>query len=332
MSGTEVQGVVFAAANLLPAAWSEAAGTEPVRLFNPGLLRDGDGWLLAYRVVAGDGRRRIALSRLDGSLRVIAGSQLPLSDGFRFRQGVDYPEVARHWFADPRLYRFGGRIFIYWNSGWHEPRNYQFVHELDPGTLRPLGCARELILSRGDRQKLEKNWTFFDGVAGFENLAVYSICPHRLLQFSLAGEGDIPFEEAATAEWTLTDYPACHGGLRGGAPPQRVGDGFLSFCHSVHDGPTGYRYAAAAYRFAGAPPFRPTHAPMRPLRLHNPFGETRVHAALNPAVAEVIYPCGAARDGGRWLVSHGLNDEHCAISILTDAEIESALAPVAAQP
>lgn len=325
-----ISGVVYSSRELLPDAWRETAAAGPVRMFNPGLLALGDSWLLAYRVVAADGLRRIGLTRLDRELRVIPGSQCPLSDGFRLRSNAPYPDVVRHWFADPRLYRFGERLFVYWNSGWHEPRNYQFLHELDPQTLRPIGHARELLLKSGPRQKLEKNWTLFCGDSGVEGYCVYSITPHRVLRFSLAGDGDIEFEDAAQTSWTLDGYPACHGGLRGGAPPQRAGSGYYSFCHSVHDGPTGYRYAAAVYRFAAEAPFAPTHRPLAPLELHNPFGETRVNPRLNPAVAEVIYPCGAAWDGRRWLVSHGINDEHCAISVLGHEAVERALVPVGA--
>ena len=101
----------------------------------PGLLRDGDRWIFAYRIVAADGLRRIAICRLDQKLRVIEGSPLPLTDHVQFRPEAVLPEVATRWFADPRLYRLGGRLFVYWNSGWHEPRNCQFVQELDPATF-----------------------------------------------------------------------------------------------------------------------------------------------------------------------------------------------------
>jgi len=164
------------------------------------------------------------------------------------------------------------------------------------------------------------------GSAGTERLfAVYSVVPHRVLEFSLEGDGDITFTEVARREWTLERYPASHGGLRGGAPPV-VRDGVAwVFCHSVHDSPVGYRYAAAAYCFSAQPSFAPTAQPIRPLRLNNPLGERRTFERLNPAVGEVIYPCGAAWDGARWLISHGINDEHCAISRLSAAEVESTL-------
>lgn len=321
------EGVILDTEALVPDSWRAGAGTGPLRVFNPALLCDGDTLLLACRVVAPDGLRRIAISRLDRrTLLPIPGSALPLSDGFQLRTETAYAPEARTWFADPRLYRFGARLFVYWNSGWHEPRNYQFIHELHPTTLKPIGTAREFMLRHGVRQKLEKNWTLFlDGTG--ELRAIYSVTPHRVLSWSLEGEGDIVFDDVSLTSWTCEGYPASHGGLRGGAPPQWTPDGFISFCHSVHDGATGYHYAAAAYRFSDTFPYAPTAGPRGWLPLHNPHGETRTHPALNPAVAEVIYPCGAVWDGARWLVSHGINDEQCAITVISDVTIEAALTP-----
>jgi hypothetical protein len=321
------QSIVYNTEELLPDAWRRFAAPGPVRAFNPGLLCDGDGWIFAYRIVGPDGLRRIGLCRLDGALRVNFGSQQPFSDHVRFAPGHGLPEIATQWFADPRLYRLGGQLYIYWNSGWHEPGNHQFVQALDPATLRPVGHPRELLL-RGGRQKLEKNWTFFEHPSGTLH-ALYSILPHCVLQFTLAGDGPVVFEEVVTTNWALEAYPPCHGGLRGGAPPQFAEGDYSVFCHSVHDGAGGYRYAAAVYRFAATYPFQPVHQPSKPLALAAGLTGRRVHPRLNPAVAEVIYPCGAARDGDRWVVSHGLDDERCAISILSEDEVLANLAPVA---
>ncbi|MBL9212193.1 MAG: hypothetical protein JNL92_17165 [Opitutaceae bacterium] len=316
---------VFETRRLLPGEWRAAAGDGPVRAFNPGLLRDGAGWLLAYRVVAPDGRRRIALCRLDRSFEVIEGSAVPLTDQVRFRPGADYPELATQWFADPRLYRFGNRLFVYWNSGWHEPHNCQFLQELDPASLQPRGAPRELQLE--GRRKLEKNWTFFAPSSG-EFRAVYSVTPHRILGAALSGDGDLAFAEVAQTEWSIADYPACHGGLRGGTPPVLVDGRFWSFCHTVHDGPDGYCYRPAAYTFGAQPPFAPLERPIRPLELGNPFGGRRTFERLNPAVGEVIYPCGAAWDDARWIISHGINDEYCALSLISPDAVRSTLEPV----
>jgi hypothetical protein len=322
MSSPPPQCRVFGAEELLPEPWKKFARNGPVRVFNPGLLRDHDRWLFAYRVVAPDGLRRIAICRLDPKLNVIEGSQIALTDFVRIRTDTDYPESAKTWFADPRLYRLSKRLFVYWNSGWHEPRNYQFVQELNPITLLPEGRPREMLL-RGGRQKLEKNWTFFQSGDHAQNecRAIYSIIPHRVLAFSLAGDADIIFDEVARQDWTIPTYPPSHGGLRGGAPPVEMDGRFWSFCHSVHDDQRGYRYAAAAYAFAAAPPYRPLMCPALPLDLANEFTRFRNFPPLNPAVGAVIYPCGAAREGARWLISHGINDELCAISSLDHTNV-----------
>lgn len=309
----------FEPAQLLPECWRPAAGTGPVRVFNPALLRDGAGWRLAYRAVLADGRRRLAACRLDAGLRVVEGSPYALSDYVQFPPAKPYPDVVRTWLADPRLYRFGDRVFVYWNSGWHEPQNHQFLQELEPTTFAPIGAPRELVL-RGPRRPLEKNWTFFTTTEGSLH-AIYSVAPHRVLAFSLAGEGDIFCEEVAQHEFPLTTYPASHGGLRGGAPPVWHDGAFWSFCHSVHDGPNGYCYRAGVYGFSEGPAFAPWAEPVKPLALG--AGAGRLHPRLNPAVDEVIYPCGAAIEGDQWLVSHGLNDEQCAISIIPHAAVRA---------
>jgi len=318
---------IFTALELMPEAWRDLISEAPARIFNPGLLSDGTGWILAYRVVAGASlARRIALCRLTSDLAVVPGSAVPFSDLVAFEPGHHLPAIATRWFADPRLYRLQGRVFVYWNSGWHEPRNSQFLHEVDPATLRPRGVARELQLE-GERQKLEKNWTFF---GEHPPLAVYSVAPHRLLALDLANTGPLRLREIDSHRWDIGNYATRFGTLRGGAPPQEHDGRLLSFCHSVRPAAEegGHDYAAAVYRFAAAPPFRPTDAPRQPLRLLNPFGRHRCYPALNPAVSEVLYPCGAARDGGGWLVSYGINDERCALARLADAAVEEALRPL----
>jgi len=317
--------VLFEPLELLPPEWSRLAD-GPLYTFNPGLIRSSDGnWILAYRVVGHDGRRRIGICRLDREFRVVPRSVAALSDAFSFRKPNDYPAVTLEWFADPRLLRLQGRLFLYWNSGWHEPRNHQFLHEIDERTLCPLGTARELLLAGAERRKLEKNWMPFE--SGGRVLVVYSVQPHRILNCELDGNGDIVCRDLALVDWSLPGYPACHGGLRGGTPPQNADGLMWSFCHAVHDGPDGYNYRAAAYAFSAEHPFTPRFGPSLPLPLKDASSAARRHPRLNPAVGEVIYPCGACRDGGDWVVSWGLNDERCAITVIPHTSVVATTSP-----
>lgn len=344
--------IVFENEQLLPAEWRRANAGAALRIFNPGLLRDGSGWLLAYRVVTEPGlSRRMAICRLDASYGVIDGSQTPVSDFIQFRAPGSLPAQATHWFADPRLYRFGNRLFVYWNSGWHEPRNCQFLQQLDPRTLRPVGYAHELQF--GGRQKLEKNWGLFCinseandhsaagapiAPAGATDLnpqgselgfyAVYSVSPHRVLRFADPAADPVQFTEAFADVPNPGGFARVHGGLRGGAPPVQLADRFYSFCHSIENSATGYQYVAAVYRFAARPPFAPTDMPTRPLPLIIPSGARRTLPKLNPAISDILYPAGAAYAGGQWILSLGIDDEHCALAVLDQADVVATLAPV----
>ena len=87
------------------------------------------------------------------------------------------------------------------------------------------------------------------------------------------------------------------------------------------------RYYPSAVRFAGPPDFKPNAYLAQPLELPNPFADRLIQPRLNPQVAEVIYPSGAVFVKGRWLVSYGINDEHCALMKVDSFELERHLRP-----
>jgi hypothetical protein len=202
---------------LVPDAWQDLRA-GPIWAFNPSLLRHGAGFLLAYRLVGADGRRRIGLCRLSGLFTVVPGSAVAYSDHIVFPSGSPAAEQARSWFADPRLFRLGDGVFIYWNSGWHEPANAQFIQQIDADSLRPIGPPRELVLD-GPRRAIEKNWMLFESRGAC--YAVYSINPHRILSFSLQGSEAIVCRPVAATAWADESYQPAWGELRGGTPPQR---------------------------------------------------------------------------------------------------------------
>lgn len=295
--------VEWEAVDLLPAEWD---GWRGGRVFNPGLLADGDGYILAYRAVFTDGYRRIGMCRLDGQFRVVAGSRVAWSDHAE----------GEGWFADPRLYEWAGRVYIYWNTGWGEGENSQYLQELDRASLRPAGSARRLDLL-GERQRIEKNWMLFGDSPG---RAMYVPRPLRLLQF------EWPKTECRLGEerqWDDGGYEARFGPLRGGAPPAMDSGAYWCVAHSVAYAPEGFRYWPAVFRFRGDGVV--TDRPRAPLALPNPHRCRRRLPRLNPYVGEVIYPCGMARAGNDWAISYGINDERCAVAVMTREELAAAI-------
>ncbi len=84
-------------------------------------------------------------------------------------------------------------------------------------------------------------------------------------------------------------------------------------------------YLPAVYTFSAENSFAPKRLPVAPLELGNPFGSQTLEKRLNPAVKEVIYPCGAAHLDNQFVISYGINDEHCAIAIIPAHEVEAIL-------
>ena len=310
--------------DFVPESWKKSFGSGKVYMFNPSIISYAEGYIFAYRMIGSDGLRRIALCYLDLDYQIDKESIVPFSDLIEFPKGNLLSERAQTWFADPRLFRLAGRLFIYWNSGWHNPNNHQYIAELDESTLSPIGHARELVLD-GERRAIEKNWSFFGDDPFY---AVYSIEPHSIMEFSLAGEGEINFHPTVVVNWDNNGRANSFGGLRGGAIPQRLGDYYYNFCHSVYGTEGDYMYAPAVYRFEAKYPFAPKDFSPNPLELVNPFGFEDGADRLNPAVKQVLYPAGALYKNDKWIISYGVNDEHAIILEIPASNLDSVLSPI----
>lgn len=312
-----IESMVLDTAALCPPGMAPAT----TRCFNPALLADGDGWILAYRVVGADGRRRLAICRLDTAFGPRPGSVADLGDALRLPDG-DYPAEAREWQADPRLYRRGDTLWLHWNSGWHSGPNYQFMAALDAHTLRPLGPARELALEHG-RRPIEKNWTFFGD--RLEH-GIYAPDPFRLIERVEETENRLVYRLVPGTVETSA-FARRYGSLRGGAPPVAVDNAFIVIGHAVARTPLGYRYVAAACRVSAHPPFDLLQGPRAPLLLDLPNGAGLAERGLNPAAGHIVYPTGAVRDGAGLLVSFGIDDRVAAIARVPLAHLETVLEP-----
>ncbi|WP_160000706.1 hypothetical protein [Roseomonas sp. 18066] len=306
---------------LVPEAWREHR-SDGFRVFNPTLLPGpGGGFVMAYRVVSAALGRKIALCRLDAGLEPVPGSVTPFQPEPLLAAGR-FTEATRAWQADPRFFQLDGRAWLYWNDGYKRPHNNQFILELDPATLAPLGRPK-LLTRAGGRQMIEKNWGLFfeEGIR-----ALYAADPFTLLQAGAMGEEELVFAEVLT----LPGPPAAPGlgVLRGGAAPVLFEGEYYSFCHAVTQETKRLRhYEAAVHSFAAGPQAGPRRAALRPLALPNPFGGGTRYPPLNPLAGRIIYVCGALRLPAGWLLSYGINDERCALHLLSQAEVDAHMAP-----
>ena len=301
--------------HLVPEQWSSLA-KDAVNIFNLAVIEVDSGYLAAYRFVSSkDMVRRIAICRLDADLEVIPGSAIPASDLITFADpGVS--QVSKNWFADPRLFKLRGEIYMVWNNGHtDEDTNHQYMAKLNQKTGEPNEGARELIL-RSARRKTEKNWAFFE--AEGQVWAVYSVSPHRILRVDMdSSKTEILCDMDNISTWKST-YSEIFGALRGGAQPIKVGDKFINIVHSRYNMPGGSEYVAAIYEFSAKYPFNPINENPYPLNLNfDPHSDPAAHGfsdefseKLNPTTSWVLYPTGFAVKGSEFIISGGYNDSH----------------------
>jgi len=62
--------------------------------------------------------------------------------------------------------------------------------------------------------------------------------------------------------------------------------------------------------------------------LVNPFGFNDSPDRLNPAVKQVLYPCGAVFKDDKWIISYGVNDEYSIITEISESEVDAVFSPV----
>ena len=214
---------------------------------------------------------------------------------------IPHPDAASSK-EDPRFFVWRGKLYISF-VGVVVSKTPGKKNELDtvcsllyarinPTTLQAIECYSPYY---PNRNKLEKNWSFFEGED--TNLyAVYSIAPHRVLR--------IEDDRAELVADTPNVCPWHSGECRGGAAPvldKNTGN-YLSLFHSRNQNSV---YDIGAYTFSNRHPFR----------IQN-WKRTRLLTADNATLSAsdcnypVVFPCGAIIESttDTLLVSMGVHD------------------------
>jgi predicted GH43/DUF377 family glycosyl hydrolase len=224
---------------------------------------------------------------------------------------------------DPRAVLVDGRIYVsfatwIYNSPWPIRQSFtrlseslnkiEVLWEPDYG-----GNASSPFIAKSH----EKNWVWFHYSNAWH--CVYK--PEPQIVFRVDSKGSV------TKEWksTNTRLPWNYGPLRGSTPPVLLPGGgeYLCFFHSalLWRGPKR-RYFMGAYTFKSKPPFAPVRMTTEPLL----SGSEEDFRMLNSPL--VIFPAGALLLGGTWLVTFGMNDEHCGWIKIPVDDLESTLKPI----
>jgi FkbM family methyltransferase len=284
---------------------------QPGKRFNTSIAAVEGGYLLAYR----DGWRgsEIHTVRLDPQFR-------PVGDPARLNLRHADADYGRE---DARLFYHRGRLHLSF-IGVVGGRRIKHTNQLF-ARLTADGRGVEDVFSPADyppgrrrstARQWQKNWQFFDHAG--QLYAVYTIAPHRVLR--------IDSNDATLVHETPTPLTWPGGEMRGGAAPVLVGDEWWCWFHDrIED--AGHRvYRVGLYTFAADPPFR--------VRRYAPEPIMVADRATKPPdqYASVVFPSGAVKAGGAWVVSMGVHDRWTELHAFAHADLDSRLVRVAPPP
>jgi predicted GH43/DUF377 family glycosyl hydrolase len=305
--------IVWDCENLLPNDLKMQNPSE-WRVFNPAICSISEGYILAYRIIGCDGKRRMALCKLDAALRVVTNSVVEISRLIKFDTRLGYSEKTKNWFADPRIFILNNKHFLYWNDG-NDNLNNQFIIEINTETLSLVGEPLNINI-RGERKHVEKNWgLFFQD----ELKAVYSFFPLRILSVETQDEHAISFIDDKIFNFQV---PEDLRELWGGAPPIEFNGNYYCFSHVVeqHEQLKQYRAGVLSFKI-DFEQNKLISLNVGKIELPNPFQDKFRYEKLNPYLESAVYITGAVRWSEGWLLTYGINDERCAAYYLPDEDV-----------
>jgi len=203
---------------------------------------------------------------------------------------------------DPRIIQHGPGFLLGYCS-WLMGARFQ-AHQALATLDSQWNCVSTLHLRYGNNGPYpgagtghEKNWTWFihEGQLHLD----YQFSPHIVV----ALDDKMRQKECKTPtplEWK-------YGHIRGGTPPVKVGDEYVSFFHSSMPWRQKQnRYFMGAFAFEAKPPFAVTRITPEPLLAGSDEDRRTLGGPL------VVFPCGAILREETFLATLGVNDQSCA--------------------
>lgn len=268
-----------------------------VNVFNPSVLKCGNVTSVAFRgLTPGIGKPfRAFFTAVDAERKIAKPQVWDLTAAFMPFTGFPV--------ADPKLFAFDGRVWITFNTGHFEKPNSIYVAPLSPQIGRPLRVELP------QRQKIEKNWGFYEDAG--QLCALYSLDPLVILT-SQSRDAD-----AITMQAQVEQLPRLNSKrptLTIGTQPVRLAgpDGPLALmahrrCYfrrkRLYTGrPVLVDPASGAVGVGASPWFHSLRA----------LGGDRVRH--NPNLLSCTYFSGLTLDGANLIVSYGINDVNFAFA------------------
>lgn len=273
---------------------------HPRSRFNGSITRWGEGYALAWR--DGWAGSDIWCTYLDRQFIPQGGSTKLHLQHSRCSWGRE----------DPRWFSFRGRPHI------------MFV-----GVERVSGQDVTSVLYARVNDQFEVEETFYPEIPGRANweknhayferegqlYAIYSTNPYRILAID-GNRAEFVHQSPCLFDFSLDRESNGAGEIRGGASPVLVGNEWWHFFHSRIETRRGRQYCMGLYTFQNQPPFPITRMVYYPIQWAD--------WTLKPTdqYCADVFPCGALRDGDRWIISQGVHDRFVDLVMFQHADLE----------
>lgn len=252
--------------------------------YNCSIIKYDNQLLMAYRI--GTRKTMMAVCSLNDQLQ-------PTHKGLILFKDEPIPHAE-----DPRLFIYDNKLFCSYTAFTKERVRTQGICELS----KTFTAVKHWELKYSKASRVEKNWQFFENSGKL--YCLYSIYPHLVCEVDL--------EKSSIHDRYMSTYKHSWewGEPRGGTPPIKTIDGYMSIFHSSYIDNSIYNgriYVAGCYIFDDEKPFA-----IRRLSKY-PLLKPDIDDVPHRNKSAVVFPCGAIVEDDKIMISYGYHDKSCRI-------------------
>lgn len=223
------------------------------------------------------------------------------------------------WIGDARLFTYGGKLQLVFDTGHSETPNRIFITVLDINKVS-VTSVKEVKKLDG-RKEIEKNWNFFE--EGQNLFAIYTHQPFTIIELAKETEEFLYFRTVITHFYKSNSNSKIRGEIRGTSTPILVGNLFISLTHSSFITKKGFVYQSHYFVFGSTYPFLPVSLSIKPINYGIVGKILRPSVKLNQSVHQVEFPSGAFKAGKNLILGFGLNDFKVGVKVIKLSKILS---------
>lgn len=277
----------------------------PHGAYNPSIVRFGKDLIYTCRAHdREDWRTNLYAGFLNDNLVPISCEKIIMDD-----------DIEQNSQEDARLWVHEGKLMMSWTiSQWPATifRAVMCYSELQKTPEGWTAKGRNIpSFGKNNFSGIEKNWSFISHPAGL--YCIYSTNETEQAVIKLNGSSAETVLQGSVLSWK-------HGPVHGGSVAPHLDGKLIHFFNSRTGGEerNKHRYHIGCAILDGNPPFNMVGISKKPILSGEEGARVDNNVRFKP---NVVFPCGAIKNGDGWLLAYGWNDCECRIARLTVADL-----------